>query len=116
MVWAAICARFGRTRDEATQCGLTARWHALVEATRRGESRIEDWNELTSDIAELQDEEEDFATRGPFMAAARVDADIDASGGFGCPGQLCGRRVAKSALGGAPRCELLREDMAGLGS
>jgi hypothetical protein len=115
--WAELCGRFTRLRVEAVHCGLGSRCQGLVDAARRGEARVEDWVELTAEIAELHDEAADYTSRrGEFAVTARVETEIAVSGGFGCPGGLCDRRLVAHALGPTPRCELLNRDMRTLGA
>lgn len=110
-LWADICIRLPRIREEATVVQERDRYEDLLEDTRAGLDTLDGWNALTWKIDRLlrnartqviRDGDKAAETpswlRGRFRVAHR------------CPLDHCDRSVV-AAPGGAPRCALFAAEM-----
>jgi hypothetical protein len=110
-LWADICIRLPRIRDEATVVQEHDRYEDLLADTRAGLDTLDGWNALARKIDRLLQNAETQVIRegetagktppwlrGQFRVAHR------------CPLSHCDRTV-EAAPGGAPRCALFAADM-----
>jgi hypothetical protein len=122
--WRSLCERFHEIRLGAYRHNLADGWRRLTLADPDGPGMLAGWRRLDEQIRHLDEQESQDAVRygadgddtGDHDSEAYSDdwEDWDGWGDeYGCPVGRCDRKV-KSFLGGTPRCELFRAEMARL--
>ncbi len=110
-LWADICIRLPRIRNEATVVQERDRYEQLLADTRAGVDTLDDWEALTQKVDRLLRN-----------ASTQVIRDGDAAGttppwlrgrfrvAHRCPLRHCDRHVMATP-GDAPRCDLFAAEM-----
>jgi hypothetical protein len=110
-LWADICVRLPRIREEATVVQERDRYEDLLADTRAGLDVLTGWNALIRKIDRLlRNVETQVIREGDARAkdSSRLRGPLRVT--YQCPLGLCDRRVLAS-LGSIPHCSLLAAGM-----
>ncbi|WP_290054923.1 hypothetical protein [Amycolatopsis solani] len=111
-LWADICIRLPRIRDEANVVQERGRYEELLADTRAGLDALAGWNALTQKIDRLLRNERTQVIREGDATAGKTPTWLRGQFRIAhrCPLGHCGRRVV-APRGNAPRCALFETEM-----